>query len=169
MEGFENPAHSSISKLQACLLQIEAALLLMMRDYNPVSAHTLLSASKGILRGIHIDRPNTVLLRQEAAISRRVKPEFQALWRKNERRPANFFKHADRDANDTLSDFNLKVINTVEAVICILAIWEYLPGLPKSILIGLIHITKDTGHFLIFMDILGKQLTVEKYLTTSAA
>lgn len=147
MKVVEPQDRPSISKLRACLVQIEAALGLMMRDYDPVPIHTLLSASKGILGGIHKAKPNPLLLRLDESIAQMVRPGFEAEWRKYEHRASNFLKHADRDPFEELEGVDLIGLNIVEATVCIMAIWLYVLRLPETVLLGLIFVTEETHSF----------------------
>jgi len=66
-----------IGKLRACLVQIETALFLMIRECDPVPVHTLLSASKGILIGLNNAVPNAMIQKMDRAVERLVKPGYE--------------------------------------------------------------------------------------------
>jgi hypothetical protein len=155
-----------IEKLRACLVQIEAALFLMIRGGNPVPIHTLLSASKGILSGLNTAVPNSMIQKMESSVDRVVKPGFEKEWHRYTNRAANFFKHADRDPFDELDGVDIEGVNRVDAVVCILAVWEYVKELPLTILIGLLFVSESTKSFFDFHSFLsereeGKQLLYE--------
>ena len=143
-----------IGKLRACLTQLETAIFLMLRGIDPISVHTLLSASKGILRGLHAISPNHVLGRLDQSVGDLVKPGMEKEWHLYEHRAANFLKHADRDPHDRLEGFDVEGVNVLEAVLCILAVWEYVTVLPETIFIGLIFVTEHTSSFFDYHKIL---------------
>lgn len=90
-----------ISKLDAARRQLETAILLYFNEADPVSIHTLAAAAHEILRNLGAMTSSPMLLERSME---QLPPELRDAIQKGMRIPQNFFKHADRDA-DELLDF----------------------------------------------------------------
>lgn len=89
-----------ISKLDAAKRQLEMAIKLYFKDWDPVCIHTLVGAAHEVLMNLANREDKTSLIKQE--MLKVVKPEsrWEALTVLNSAK--NFFKHADRDAKETI-------------------------------------------------------------------
>ena len=90
-----------VSKLDAAKRQLECAISLYFNEKDPVSIHTLTSASYNILRSLNKGR---VWMSQDY-LHEHIVPGKEKFARELFRKPENFFKHADRDPEEIL-DFN---------------------------------------------------------------
>ncbi|PKN68652.1 MAG: hypothetical protein CVU54_13545 [Deltaproteobacteria bacterium HGW-Deltaproteobacteria-12] len=90
-----------LSKLDCAKRQIEVAIKLYFHFDDPVSIHTLTAAAYNILRDINKSRGNDPLLLKEWFVINMVKPEMRDEYRKLVNKAENFFKHADRDSEET--------------------------------------------------------------------
>src|SRR5712691_7914594 len=88
-----------ISKLDAARRQLETAVRLYFSAADPVSIHTLTSAAHELLAGVNRTRGGPAMI--EDSLLQWVKPDKVADARRRLRAAANFFKHADRDAEET--------------------------------------------------------------------
>jgi len=100
-------AKLTLTKLDASKRQLEIAIRLYFNGSDPVSIHTLTCAAYGILRDLNKQRGGSKLLMTERLM------DFVKDGHKNEVRTMlskaqNYFKHADRDHNETLK-FNPKL------------------------------------------------------------
>jgi len=94
-----------ISKLDAAKRQLETVIRLYFFDGDPVSIHTLTSAAYNVIRDVNQKRGgNPMLVKEKTADF--VKPEYRKEFRESLNKAENFFKHADKDHDQTL-DFNL--------------------------------------------------------------
>jgi hypothetical protein len=90
----------TIGKLDAARRQLSAAIEGWFCGGDPVVIHTLASASYEIIHALSLQRnPNR---RDLLFDSDRIKDEHQKEWRERLRKPANFFKHADRDGDSVI-------------------------------------------------------------------
>jgi hypothetical protein len=88
-----------ISKWDTARRQLQTAIRLWFTSGDPVSIHTLSAAAYEIIHAISKKRdPNRRDLLFDSLI---VKEEFRSDWARVVKEPANFFKHAKRDAEDT--------------------------------------------------------------------
>jgi hypothetical protein len=87
-----------ISKLDAARRQLETAILLYFNEADPVSIHTLTAAAHEILRdlSLHIDSP-MLLERSFEHLPEELRNKIHNAMRQ----PQNFFKHADRDPQES--------------------------------------------------------------------
>jgi len=91
-----------IPKLDAAQRQLDCAIELWFHDKDPVSVHTLVAAAYEIVHAVMQKQPNPAELYFDTAfIKDENREEFVAFVRK----PANFFKHGNRDPHATL-DFH---------------------------------------------------------------
>jgi hypothetical protein len=93
-------AKIKLNKLEAARRQLETAIVLFFKGGDPISTHTLATASAEIIQGINSARGgNPMTFDLPAHV---VKPEYKDFLRKKFRAPQNFFKHADRDPEEIL-------------------------------------------------------------------
>ena len=90
-----------ISKLDSAKRQLEIAIKLYFHFDDPVSIHTLTAAAYNVLRGINKNRGNDPVLVKEWLLKYLIKPEKQKEFKKLMNEAENFFKHADRDPEET--------------------------------------------------------------------
>jgi hypothetical protein len=93
-----------ISKLDAAKRQIETAIRLYFSNGDPVSIHTLIAAAYNVIRDINKKRGGDKLLMKDGFMAR-IKEGHEKEVRKLINKAENFFKHADRDHDDTI-EFN---------------------------------------------------------------
>lgn len=91
-----------ISKLDAARRQLEIAIRLYFQNGDPVSIHTLTAAAYNVICDINNKRGGDSMLIKKK-IFEYVKPEFQKEFRDKMNEAENFFKHADRDHDATLT------------------------------------------------------------------
>lgn len=92
-----------IGKLDAARRQLSHAIREWFCGGDPVVIHTLACAGYEIIHDISLQRnPNRRDLLFDAD---RIKDEYRKEWKDLLRKPANFFKHADRDG-DSVIEFN---------------------------------------------------------------
>lgn len=97
----EDKKHIVVNKLDCARSQLETAIKLYFEDGDPISIHTLASASYELLKGINKARGLEPLLLEFEFLS---SPENTALKKralKQIRSFQNFFKHADNDPEET--------------------------------------------------------------------
>lgn len=92
-----------ITKLEAAKRQLITAVDLFFLDGDPISIHTLTSASGQIVEDILKSRKRPSLI--EDVVLKFVKDEKRDYVRKKLREPRNFFKHADKEPEGML-EFN---------------------------------------------------------------
>ncbi len=104
-----------VTKQEAATQQLETAIKLFFENQSLISAHTLSGAAYGILEGIYKNNRTEILNRQlerskapsnvhsswNEELSMRFKKEDQKEVFKYLNKTQNFFKHADKDHNDT--------------------------------------------------------------------
>jgi hypothetical protein len=91
-----------VSKLDAARRQLETAILLYFNGADPVSIHTLATAAHEVLRNLGAKANSPMLLERSMAS---LPKELTDVIQKAMRMPQNFFKHADRDADECM-DFS---------------------------------------------------------------
>ncbi len=132
-------ARPTVSKIEAIERQLVAAVFLLLKDFSPEAVHTLVAASRGLLYGLHKSRPNEILRLWDTRILDRVVPGSFKEWRSFQNKVANFLKHADRDADQSMKGVDIAGLNELELVLCILAFWQVKKDLPQKLLIGLLY------------------------------
>lgn len=91
----------NITKLEAARRQLDTAIRLLFTQDDAVSVHTLAHAAFGILKGLaDYHDENRVLNAAKSIAQRTNEKEF---W-KSFNRTGNYFKHADKDATEVLSE-----------------------------------------------------------------
>lgn len=97
-----NSSELIVSKLDAAKRQLDTAIRLYFHSDDPVSIHTLASASFGLLsdlaKGLSIDAPH---FRQTVIDS--VPDDLKKVYNFHSRKHQNFFKHADKDHETNIS------------------------------------------------------------------
>jgi hypothetical protein len=89
----------TVSKMEVARRQLATAIRLWFEDADPVSIHTLAAAAYEIIHVVSRTRKRTHDLLFDSAL---IKDEYRAQWNNAIKKPANFFKHANKDANETL-------------------------------------------------------------------
>jgi hypothetical protein len=113
---------AKLTKIVAAERQLEAAFFLMLNDVSPEAVHTLVSAVRGILYGLSKHEENAILKKwDESVLARVVGPDKKEI-RKWQNDIANFLKHADRDPNAELSVPDLRSVNEMDLLLCIIAL-----------------------------------------------
>lgn len=90
-----------ISKLDAARRQLESAVRLYFKEGDPVSIHTLTAAAYQLLSDISAQRGGTLMLKD--LVTQWVRPDAVDEARRRLNEAQNFFKHADRDADEILA------------------------------------------------------------------
>ena len=85
-----------VSKLDAARRQLDGAVELWFADGDEVCVHTLAAAAHQIINDINQKKGGGELLFDSAKIKDEYRPEWLALLKKS----VNFFKHANRDAEE---------------------------------------------------------------------
>ena len=93
----------TISKLDAVKRQLETFVRLYFHSGDPVAIHTLVAAAFSVVCDLNEKRGGGPTLHDR--IFENVKPEHHKLLRDKMNEAQNFFKHADRDHEETL-EFN---------------------------------------------------------------
>lgn len=94
----------TISKLDAAKRQLETVIRVYFSNGDPVSIHTLTAAAYNVLRDLNRRRGGEPLLMKEQFLDW-IKEGYHQQIRAKLNEAENFFKHADRDHENTL-DFN---------------------------------------------------------------
>jgi hypothetical protein len=96
-----------IGKLEAARRQLETAISLYFDGGDPVSIHTLACAATEILSDLNKACNGTPMI-SDLQASDLIRPDKIKFVQEAFRKPQNFFKHADNDANDVL-DFHPEI------------------------------------------------------------
>lgn len=92
--------NGKIGKVETVRRQLEAAATMVLDGYDLVPVHTILHAAQTIIRDVAKSR--SIVLALDRGLEEFVLPEYLEEARKLFRKPGNFFKHADRDADEEL-------------------------------------------------------------------
>lgn len=89
-----------LDKLQVAERQLVEAIKLFFEGRDPVAIHTLVAAAHSVLRDLATQRN----LEHRSIIhdNPKIEAEDRKVWIDHWNHPSNFFKHADRDADDDL-------------------------------------------------------------------
>jgi|688.fasta_scaffold101765_1 hypothetical protein len=98
----DNSPRFSVTKLEAARRQLEVAIELWFFDRDAVSIHTLASAAYQVLADLSKDRGLEPMLTTREGLKDRIRPGMEAEAYKMFSEAENFFKHADRDPNETI-------------------------------------------------------------------
>jgi hypothetical protein len=103
-----------ISKLEAAQRQLDCAIRLFFENEDMAAVHTLSRAAFRLLYDIYPKRLSDGFEKhlEELIVKRRGWKHFN--------RVANFFKHADQDADAELPDFHIIEVQTGIGIACIL-------------------------------------------------
>jgi hypothetical protein len=91
-------AKQTIHKLEAAQRQLCVAIALWFHDGDDIAVHTLSAAAHQIIHDINRDRGGRDLLFDSIII----KDEFRKEWLACIKSSVNFFKHADRDPDESI-------------------------------------------------------------------
>lgn len=94
-----------VNKIEAARRQIETAIKLLFDNCDPVSVHTLAAAGGRILRDI-CNQKKTPL---DQAFKAMIRPGKEKEFLAAVNMPANFFKHADKDADAILENVDEEI------------------------------------------------------------
>jgi hypothetical protein len=89
----------TLTKLDAARRQLDTGLLLWFQDGDPVSIHTLASASHEIIDALYKAKKREGLLYGHP----RVRKEYRRMWATRLKEAFNFFKHGRHDLGASLS------------------------------------------------------------------
>jgi hypothetical protein len=89
-----------VNKIDAARRQIDAAIRMLFDNGDPVAIHTLAAAGGRILRDL-CGAKGTPMHQMFKGV---IRPDKEKEFWEAMNRPANFFKHADRDADEILDD-----------------------------------------------------------------
>jgi hypothetical protein len=87
-----------VTKLDVARRQLEVAIRLYFHEGDPVSIHTLTAAAYNILRDLSKHRGSTGMVMKDMLIEK-IKPEHRDEVRRKINEAENYFKHADKDAD----------------------------------------------------------------------
>lgn len=93
-------AEFTVNKIDAARRQIDTAIELLFENRDPVSIHTLATAGGRIVRDICEQRKTPTW----ESFKKWVRPGMERVFFAALQRAANFFKHADRDADEILDN-----------------------------------------------------------------
>jgi hypothetical protein len=93
------PEIISVTKLDAARRHLSTAIRLWFHDGDPVSIHTLGYAAYEVIYVLSrkANRTDTLIFDSDV-----IKDEFRSDFNKLVKKAPNFFKHADKDTNNTL-------------------------------------------------------------------
>ncbi len=99
-----------LSKLDAARRQLETAIILYFQEGDIVAVHTLACAAHEILETLNRKQGGKPTLKQ--SWENDIKPEYVKKFYRRLNAAKNFFKHADRDANQSIrfSPFESEVV-----------------------------------------------------------
>ena len=92
-----------LSRRQVAREEIETSIDLIVEEGSPVSAHLLAWAAIDVLRGVAMNRGEETFLERLETI---IRDEKIKVWRSVLRSHYTFAKHADRDPEREVEDFN---------------------------------------------------------------
>lgn len=104
----------AVSKLECARRQMEVAIRLYFFYNDPVSIHTLVDASNNILNDFCVK--TGIFESQRERFLNCIKPEKKDEMRRALNKPANFFKHSNRD-HDEIFEFNT-MMTEIELLDC---------------------------------------------------
>lgn len=105
-----------VNKIEAAQRQIDVTIELLFLNKDPIAIHTLASAAFRILRDISNKKKDSKMKQCLKAIFRpNMEKEFWAEMNK----PANFFKHADKDHDAILDNVDEKINDSMLFMACL--------------------------------------------------
>jgi hypothetical protein len=102
---------SMITKLEIAARQLDAGIQLIFEDRDPIPTHSLLFAASEMLKNL-CDAAG-LLSKVDGAVADLIKPEYQKDFHQLMRKEALFFKHAERDPNETIEAFDAEKNDTL--------------------------------------------------------
>ena len=108
-------AKFKVNKSEAARRQLDSAIRMLFQNEDSVAIHTLCMAAFRILRDL-ADKRGDILIHQitKAIVKTGMEKEFWSVLQS----PANFFKHADRDADAILNDMDEEVNDIAMFLTC---------------------------------------------------
>ena len=100
---------SIITKIDAAKIQIDTAIRMLFNADNPIPIHTLSMAGFRILRDIAKNKKSSLYEKIEFMI----KPEMMGEFWKLIQKYANFIKHADKDPEGSINNFNEEINDSI--------------------------------------------------------
>ncbi len=94
-------AKIKVNKIEAARRQINAAVRIFFRNEDPVAIHTLAMAAFRVLQDLAAKRDDSYM---NTLVKTMLKPGMEKEFWKAIHTPANFFKHADKDADGVLDN-----------------------------------------------------------------
>ena len=91
-----------VNKIDAARRQIDLSIRLLFQNEDPIGIHTLAAAGFRILHDLGSVKTNSQINQYLKSI---LKPGMEGKFWKVFNSAANFFKHAERDPNDILANF----------------------------------------------------------------
>ena len=90
-----------ISKHEAARRQLDTAIWLYFNSDDPISVHTLTAAAYDVIRDVNQTSHGPQMVVKDLFVEL-MRPEHQKSFRNKVNEAANFFKHADRDSNNSI-------------------------------------------------------------------
>ena len=104
-----------VSKPEAARRQLDTAIRMLFQNEDPIAIHTLCMAAFRLLRDLAEKRGDSYIHKITKAI---VKPGMENEFWSVLQGPANFFKHADKDADAILDDVDDEVNDIAMLLAC---------------------------------------------------
>lgn len=102
MKSVDNTPRFIVTKQDAALRQLKVAIALWFLDGDPVSIHTLASAAYTVLADLSKVRGFPPMLTTRDGLKGRIRPGMEKEAYKKFKEAENFFKHADKDPENTI-------------------------------------------------------------------
>lgn len=109
-------SESKLNKIEVARRQIDASIRMFFANEDSVPIHTLIMAAYRILRDLAA-KQNTSYM--DKIINSIIKPGTKKEFWHVFQRAANFFKHADRDSEEILNNFDEEVNDFIILVACL--------------------------------------------------
>ncbi len=103
-------AEIKVNKPEAARRQIDVAIKLLFNNEDPIPIHTLAMAAFRIVRDLAKDNPDHHM---DSMFNKMIRPGMEKEFWSVMHRPANFFKHADLDADDILNDVKEEINDVI--------------------------------------------------------
>jgi len=108
-------AKLKVNKSEAARRQLDSAIRMLFQNDDPIAIHTLCMAAFRILRDLAEKRGDSDIHKFTKAI---IKPGMEKEFWAVLQGPANFFKHADRDADAILDEVDEEVNDIAMLLTC---------------------------------------------------
>lgn len=109
-------ANIRVNKIEAARRQIDVAIKLLFGNEDPIAIHTLASAAFRILRDISNKKTDSKMKQCLKAI---IRPNMEKEFWNKMNKPANFFKHADKDHDAILDNVDEKINDSMLVMACL--------------------------------------------------